>query len=125
VTDDSWFDDDAGPLVRPFAVTRGRTRPGRYDLDMITLVVALGDDRRSARDPSREPEYARILAACQRPVSVAEVSAAVDLPMVVVKVLLSDLIERGELLFRSPPPSRSAQTDRRVLQAVLDGVRNL
>jgi hypothetical protein len=122
MADDSWFDEDAGPLVRPFAMTRGRTRPGRYDLDMITLVVAMGG---AYRDPGREPEYARILAACQRPVSVAEVSAAVDLPMVVVKVLLSDLIERGELLFRSPPRSQSPQTDRRVLQAVLDGVRNL
>jgi hypothetical protein len=122
MADDSWFDEDAGPLVRPFAMTRGRTRPGRYDLDMITLVVAMGG---AHRDPGREPEYARILAACQRPVSVAEVSAEVDLPMVVVKVLLSDLIERGELLFRSPPRSQSPQTDRRVLQAVLDGVRNL
>jgi hypothetical protein len=122
MADDSWFDEDAGPLVRPFAVTRGRTRPGRYDLDMITLVVAMGT---SHSDQGREPEYARILSACQRPVSVAEVSAAVDLPMVVVKVLLSDLIERGELLFRSPPRSPSTQPDRRVLQAVLDGVRNL
>src|SRR3954452_4798396 len=122
MADDSWFDEDAGPLVRPFAMTRGRTRPGRYDLDMITLVVAMGGGH---RDPGREPEYARILAACQRPVSVAEGSAAVGLPMVVVKVLLSDLIERGELLFRSPPRSQSPQTDRRVLQAVLDGVRNL
>src|SRR3954447_18421247 len=126
MADDSWFDEDAGPLVRPFAMTRGRTRPGRYDLDMITLVVAMGNPYEAAyRDPGREPEYARILAACQRPVSVAEVSAAVDLPMVVVKVLLSDLIELGELLFRSPPRSQSPQTDRRVLQAVLDGVRNL
>jgi len=121
MADDSWFDEDAGPLVRPFAMTRGRTRPGRYDLDMITLVVAMGDSYQTHRDP----EYARILAACQRPVSVAEVSAAVDLPMVVVKVLLSDLIERGDLLFRSQPRSQSTQTDRRVLQAVLDGVRNL
>ncbi|MCO1659307.1 DUF742 domain-containing protein [Pseudonocardia humida] len=121
MAEDSWFDEDAGPLVRPFALTRGRTRPGRYDLDMITLVVAIG----SHREPGREPEYARILAACQRPVSVAEVSATVDLPLVVVKVLLSDLIERGELLFRSPPRTVSPQTDRVVLQAVLDGVRNL
>lgn len=121
MTEGSWFDEDAGPLVRPFAMTRGRTRPGRYDLDMITLVVAVG----VPRDHVREPEYARIIAACQRPVSVAEVSAAVDLPMVVVKVLLSDLIERGELMFRSPPRSVSPQTDRVLLQAVLDGVRNL
>ena len=121
MAEESWFDEDAGPLVRPFAVTRGRTRPGRYDLDMLTLVVAIGPHRFLAG----EPEHARIHAACQQPLSVAEVSAAVDLPMVVVKVLLSDLIERGELLFRSPPRTLSPQTDRVVLQAVLDGVRNL
>src|SRR3954452_16730569 len=122
MADDSWFDEDAGPLVRPFAMTRGRSRPGRHGLDMLRRVVEMGG---ACHDPGGEPVYARILAACQRPVSVAEVSAAVDLPMVVVKVLLSDLIERGELLFRSPPRSQSPQTDRRVLQAVLDGVRNL
>jgi hypothetical protein len=42
-----------------------------------------------------------------------------------VKVLLSDLIERGDLLFRSPPRLPASRTDRVVLQAVLDGVRDL
>jgi hypothetical protein len=121
VVEEAWFDEEAGPLVRPFAVTRGRTRPSRYDLDMITLVVATG----APGEPGREPEHARILAACRHPVSVAEVSATVDLPLVVVKVLLSDLIERGDLLFRSPPRLPASRTDRVVLQAVLDGVRDL
>jgi hypothetical protein len=29
-----WLDDDAGPVVRPYAMSHGRTRPavGRFDL---------------------------------------------------------------------------------------------
>ncbi|MBQ1161307.1 DUF742 domain-containing protein, partial [Streptomyces sp. A73] len=37
-----WFDDAAGPVVRPYAMTRGRTRSGAEgaQLDLIALVVA-------------------------------------------------------------------------------------
>lgn len=36
-----WFDDDAGPVVRPYAMTRGRTsHAGQHRLDLIALVVA-------------------------------------------------------------------------------------
>ncbi|MFE0879849.1 DUF742 domain-containing protein, partial [Streptomyces smyrnaeus] len=39
---DHWFDDAAGPVVRPYAMTRGRTRSGAEgaQLDLIALVVA-------------------------------------------------------------------------------------
>jgi len=57
-------------------------------------------------------------------VSVAEVAAAVNLPIVVVKVLLSDLIEEGDVFFRAPV-HRTAARDRDVLTAVLDGLRRL
>ena len=74
---EAWFDDEAGPLVRSYAVTGGRTRSDTLGLDLITLVVAL----RTAHEAGMlEPEYARIIALCQRPVSVAEVAARVDLP---------------------------------------------
>ncbi|MFD6258796.1 DUF742 domain-containing protein, partial [Nocardia sp. NPDC060256] len=33
-----WFDEAAGPLVRPYAVTRGRTAGGGPELDMLTSV---------------------------------------------------------------------------------------
>ncbi|OLT14114.1 hypothetical protein BJF78_20025 [Pseudonocardia sp. CNS-139] len=118
---ESEFDISPGPLVRPFAIAKGRTRPGRYDLDMITLVVALAPADR----PGLMPEYAEILEAAQRPQSVAEVAAAVNLPMAVVKVLLSDLIERGDMIFRSPPARTTQRPDPKLLQAVLDGIRNL
>jgi uncharacterized protein DUF742 len=118
---ESWFDEEAGPLVRPYALTRGRTRTGRHDLNMITMVVTVRPDAEAAF--LVEPEYTQILRMCQTPLSVAEISAKLNLPMAVVKVLLSDLIEQDLVVFRSPPPRTSP--DRKLLQAVLDGIRRL
>jgi Protein of unknown function (DUF742) len=118
---DSWVDDEAGPLVRPYAMTRGRTRPANRDLDMITLVVTTKDEI----DPvALEADYVAILELCHNPISVAELSAHMDVPIVVVKVLLSDLIERGEVFARNPALDVRAP-DMKLLQAVLDGVRRL
>ncbi|MDT8911754.1 DUF742 domain-containing protein [Amycolatopsis sp. PS_44_ISF1] len=118
---ETWFDEEAGPLVRSYAVTGGRTRSGRFALDLITLVVALHPVPESGVG---EPEHARILGLCQQPASVAEVAARVDLPLPVVKVLLSDLIERNLVLFRTAAPASEAPSQH-VLQAVLDGIRKL
>ncbi|MBV9058967.1 MAG: DUF742 domain-containing protein [Pseudonocardiales bacterium] len=115
-----WFDEDAGPLVRPYAVARGRTRPTRHNLEMTTLVVAARTDG----DVNVDREYAHILRMCQRPLSIAEVSATLNLPLVVVKVLLSDLIDWGLIIFRSPPRT-SEVPQMELLQAVLDGIRKL
>jgi len=115
-----WFDEDAGPLVRPYAVTRGRTRPTRHDLEMTTLVVTARTDRHANVDR----EYAHILEICRRPLSIAEVSAMLNLPLVVVKVLLSDLIDWGLIIFRSPPRT-SDVPQMELLQAVLNGIRKL
>ncbi|HEU0090184.1 MAG TPA: DUF742 domain-containing protein [Pseudonocardiaceae bacterium] len=117
---ESWFDEAAGPLVRPYAVARGRTRPTRHELEMITLVVAVTTEL----DVAMDSEYAQIVDICQRPLSIAEVSAMLDLPLVVVKVLLSDLIDQGHVIFRSPP-QRSELSKKELLQAVLDGIRRL
>ena len=120
VENEFWFDEDAGPLVRPYAVARGRTRPTRHDLEMTTLVLSANTDRHVNVDR----EYAHILQMCQRPLSIAEVSATLNLPLVVVKVLLSDLIDWGLIIFRSPP--RTSDVPRiELLQAVLDGIRKL
>ncbi len=118
---ESWFEEDAGPLVRSYAVTGGRTRSDTLGLDLITLVVAM----RSAHEVAGfEPEYGRILNLCQKPTSVAEVAARIDLPLPVVKVLLSDLIEQNLVLFRTATPVTDTP-NKHVLQAVLDGIRKL
>ena len=114
---EAWFDD---PLVRPYAVTGGRTRSSTLGLDLITLVVAL----RTPAELDLEPEYAKTLQACQKPISVAEVSAELNLPLQVVKVVLSDLITQGLVIFRSAITTNDTPSQQ-VLQAVLDGIRRL
>lgn len=119
-----WFDEAAGPLIRPYAMTRGRTTSNWRDLDMITLVVAARWDASVER---MGHEHADIVRLCGQPISIAEVSAGLSLPLAVTKILVGDLIEAGYLIFRAPP-GRGASTrkpDLHLLQAVLDGVRKL
>ncbi|TNC24343.1 DUF742 domain-containing protein [Amycolatopsis alkalitolerans] len=108
-----------GPMVRPYFLAGGRSRPARADLEMITLVVSVTDEIRERVSP----EHAEIVRICARPCSVAEVSALTNLPLMVVKVLLSDLIDRGYLIHRSPPATEIPSQE--LLQAVLDGIRRL
>jgi hypothetical protein len=118
---ESWYDEEAGPLVRPYSVTRGRTRPDRDDLNIITLVVSM-----ERENTSLDPEYVQILRLCRTPLSIAEISAKLGLPLVVVKILVADLIEGRLLIFRSPASPLSTTTpDLKLLQAVLDGIRRL
>jgi hypothetical protein len=126
--------EHVGPVVRPYTVTRGRVQSAAYRLDLVTLVVALRDDLAWAdpygadphgADPHwAEPEHRQILRLCRQPVSVAEVAARTSLPISVVKVLLGDLIEHRQLIFRSPSVETQAR-DPQFLQAVLNGIRDI
>ena len=120
---ESWFDQDAGPLIRPFALTRGRARPDRHELTLITLVRAV---RPPAETVKLTKECATIVAMCQsRPLSVAEIAAELDLLVMVAKVLISDLIDDGYLVRQRPSRPKTELPDMKLLQAVLDGVRRI
>jgi DNA-directed RNA polymerase specialized sigma24 family protein len=116
------FEDDPGPLVRPFAVTRGRAGKDLHSLDILTLVMSA---RSEADTTGLDREYREILRLCQhRALSVAEVAAHLNLLLAAVKVLVSDLIDAGYLIHRRPRPA-AAKPDIELLQAVLNGVRKL
>ncbi|NUS44920.1 MAG: DUF742 domain-containing protein [Mycobacteriaceae bacterium] len=117
-----WYDEAAGPLVRPYAIVRGRTsNADRRDLDVITVVGRIGQVAQLRRT---EPEYAAILHACEIPISVAEVAAALQLPLLVTKILLNDLIDDGLLEFREPLHlDGNSRSDLDLMRAVLDGIR--
>ncbi|GAB4588333.1 DUF742 domain-containing protein [Nocardia sp. IFM 10818] len=118
---DSWYDEDAGPVVRLYAVTRGRSGTRRTDVDMVTRVVAssLGRLRR------HEPEYAAIVELTRSPLSVAEIAARLRLPITATKILVGDLIGDGVLDFRAPAAGPDAADDLAVLRAVLKGIQAL
>ncbi|GLU49730.1 DUF742 domain-containing protein [Nocardiopsis ansamitocini] len=113
--------NETGSPVRPYILTWGRQNCDVVRLDMISVVIAARSD---VDETALEPEQLAILRLCGRPLSVAEVSAHVDIPVAVVKVLISDLIGRGHVLARAPYTSQSP-VGRDILQAVLDGIRRL
>ncbi|MEU3794928.1 DUF742 domain-containing protein [Streptomyces fructofermentans] len=114
--------DPAGRLVRPFTLTGGRTRPSRADFTLITSVTAVNPQPERAARP--QPEHARILRLCAKPVVVAELAAQLDLPVSVVCILLCDLLEAGRITARAPRPiSRTSDMD--LLQKVRDGLGRL
>ncbi|TMQ96620.1 DUF742 domain-containing protein [Actinomadura soli] len=88
-----WLDAAAGPIVRPYAVTRGRTRANGEPLDIVAILVATG--RRPA-DPGRLSRHQRrLLALCRRPHALADLASDLDLPLGVIRVLVGDLIDSG------------------------------
>lgn len=120
--DDRWFDREAGPVVRPYAVTRGRTRPRTGQFDLISVVVATG-----AQPPDTVwlgPEQLHMLRLCRRPVTIADVASDMDLPLGVVRVLLSDLNDQGLVSVLSVPQPRDVPNVH-VLRKVLNGLKAL
>ncbi|HEY2550030.1 MAG TPA: DUF742 domain-containing protein [Streptosporangiaceae bacterium] len=119
--DDRWLDQEAGPVVRPYALTGGRTRPSGATFDLICLVSASFGLPMEALD--LEPEHEKVLRRCRIPVSVADLASDLDLPLGVIRVLLADLRDRGLVLIHRPAPARL--TDPRILREVADGLRRL
>src|ERR1700729_1988574 len=120
-SDDGWIDEDAGPVARHYTVTGGRTRPlGDRQFDLIDIVWATGAAPRRGFFPG--PEHQRLLELCQRPTVVAELAAAIGLPLGLVRVLLGDLLYE-DLIGASRQANRV--TDRRLLQKVLDSLKAL
>jgi hypothetical protein len=114
--------DTAGRLVRPFALTGGRTRPSRADFTLISMVTAV--DPPPVRAPRPQPEHQRILRRCAEPIAVAELAALLDLPMSVIVIMLCDLLEAGRITVRPPHPV-AATVDLDLLQKVRDGLGRL
>jgi len=76
--DDHWLDEEAGPVVRPYALIRGRTRPTGETLDLIAIITAV---RGAQLDVSSlDPEHLAVLRICRLPTSVAEIASDLDLP---------------------------------------------
>ncbi|MEU9131097.1 DUF742 domain-containing protein [Kitasatospora sp. NPDC048540] len=109
-------------MVRPYAVTRGRTGAGGPEFDLIALVTGHVP---AGADPPVGPEHAVILDLCQgEPLSVAEIAAELDLPLGVVRVLLGDLLDAGHIRVGRPVPP-ALLPDAHILQEIVHGLRAL
>jgi hypothetical protein len=120
-----WAADGEDP-DRLYTVTGGRSRAGGVDLDLVTLIVSEANPA-----PGMQSEHVKILRMCRNPTAVVEVASRLGLPVSVVRILLSDLLEAGRVSARHPSSPGSAQfpgaqvPDAALLKKVLSGLQNL
>ena len=108
-------------LVRPYAVTGGRTKP-RYQLQIEAMVAA---SHYEARDLSvLSPECQAILGFCRDWRSVAEVSAVLRMPLGVARVLIADMAVQGLVRVHQMDHAHG-RPDLNLLERVLSGLRKL
>ncbi|MFE0422607.1 DUF742 domain-containing protein [Streptomyces sp. NPDC058953] len=119
------MDAEAGPVVRPYAMTRGRTSSTAHHhrLDLIALVIAEAEADRPGHHLS--PEHVDIVERCgHSPQSIAELAAGLDLPVGVIRVLVGDLVEDA-LVHVSRPVPPAELPDVNILHEVIHGLRAL
>ncbi len=121
--DDGWLDAEAGPVVRSYVLTGGRTRHSGEAFDLVATVSAT---RARVADPGAlAPEHMSVLRLAQMPTTVVDIASDVDLPLGVVRILLADLRELGLVVIQAPVPMKAQQVDKNTLREVLHGLRGL
>ncbi len=108
-------------MVRPYAVTRGRTGT-TASIGLIDMVVTVTGGP-PASGLRLGPEHRQILGRCRQPAAVVDLASDMDLPVGVVRVLLGDLREHGLVRVLGTP--RGPVTSNRILREVLDGLQAL
>jgi uncharacterized protein DUF742 len=113
--------EQSSSLVRPYAVTGGRTKPS-YQLQIEAMVSA---SHYEARDLSvLSPECQSILGYCRDWRSVAEISAVLRMPLGVARVLIGDMAMEGLVRVHQADHGQG-RPDLNLLERVLSGLRKL
>jgi hypothetical protein len=112
---------EPGRLVRPYYLTGGRARPAQNDLEIEALVSTTAQGERS---PKLTVEQRAIIALCRDLLSIAEVSARLDLPLGVARVVIGDMAAEG-LVILHRPTTVGDRPDLALLQRVLYGLNQI
>jgi Protein of unknown function (DUF742) len=121
-SDERWLDAEAGPVVRPYALTQGRTRHTGESFDLVATVMTT---QAAIMDlGSLAPEHMSVLQLARAPTTVADIASDVDLPVGVVRIILADLRELGLVVIRTPVVM-AERIDKHTLREVLNGLRGL
>ena len=107
-----WPTSREANLVRPYTLTAGRTETS-VDLPLEAPIETLpaGQAHRWPPDDAR----GKIIQLCANSPSVAEISARLDLPLGVVRVLVGDLVLSGYLRVHRTLTERSTRDERHEL----------
>lgn len=121
LSDDELLDEEDDFLVRPYQVTRGRTKP-RYQLEIEAMVASTPYQTRDLSQLS--PECRAILELCREWQSVAEISAVLRMPLGVARILVADMAAEGLVRIQQLNHSQGGP-DVKLLERVLSGLRKL
>lgn len=111
--------DDTGRLIRPYAITGGRTG-GEVQIDLESQIQA--NTRASHHLGAYRWEAAKVIELVQTPMALIELAARLEIPVGVARVLVADLIADGAVVLHTPVTTQNFGS---LLERVLDGVRNL
>lgn len=112
----------AGPRVRPYVLTRGRTHSS-YELRLETLVSLRADAVWEGAALGAEYQPVRVL--CTAPRSVAEVAALLTVPIGVARVLLSDMADMALIHIHGTERTAEGRPPMALMRRVLDGLQKL
>lgn len=123
MVDDRPRQDPRGALVRPYAVTRGRTEPLR-DIAIEAILVTTPRGRQEAAFAGRDRQM--IAQLCDgRALSLAEIAAHMRMPLGVARVLVADMAVDGLLSLHDPSVNDDYYDRMELLERVLSGLRKL
>jgi hypothetical protein len=116
------YEDDGdvtGRLIRPYAMTGGRTTAEQA----ISLEAQIqASSRASHHLGAYRWEAAKVVDLVQSPMALIEIAARLQIPIGVARVLVADLLSDGAVVLHVPQKTQSFAS---LLERVLDGVRNL
>jgi hypothetical protein len=111
---DEHADGREASLVRPYTWTAGRTDTD-VDLPLEAPIQTIVTDPAPAHRWPPDDARSRIVGLCVSCPSVAEVSARLDLPVGVARVLIGDLVRSGYLRVHATLTERSTREERHEL----------
>ncbi|GAB3182699.1 DUF742 domain-containing protein [Streptomyces incanus] len=119
------YEDETGLMVRPYAVTRGRTRPSGGPT--VALLSQVGAVESGLAQPGVDHARTRLLDLVRRrgPLPVVELAAAADLPLTIIRVLLADLAGAGLVWIGAPRRTGGPATDPELLREIVARLREL
>ena len=108
-----------GRLIRPYAMTGGRTLA---DSEISLEAQIQATARASQHLGAYRWEAAKVVELVQSPMALIEIAARLQIPIGVARVLVADLVSDGAVVLHIPEKTQSFAS---LLERVLDGVRNL
>lgn len=121
--DDRLFHRGPHALMRPYALTGGRTESA-VKLALETLVATT--DRGLQHQHSVSTEQRQILSLCREAISVVEIAARICVPLGVARVLVGDLLVETFVEVHQPSSHPTSGSEyRSLLEKVLDGINDL